>query len=108
MMSQHDQLGRQLRKMIAALEQERQGLATLDLDVLTVAIRKKEALCVLLEPISATDLDAENRALAQSAHQLNDVNRRVRNLLAANVATRLESLGVPQSTYRGSRFAASN
>jgi len=87
------------------LEDERQALATMDMDLLNSAVRKKEEMCALLEPASANDLDTEMRALAASARQLNDINRRVRNLLAANVATRLEALGVPQPTYRANRLA---
>ncbi len=94
-----------MRKMIAALENERQALATLDLDLLTGAVRQKEALCDALEPVGTDALDPETRTLAATARQLNDVNRRVRNLLAANVAARLEALGVPQQTYRAGRLA---
>lgn len=94
-----------MRQMIAALEDERQALATLDLDLLTGAVRKKEALCDALEPVNADAHNHETRALAVTARQLNDVNRRVRNLLAANVAARLEALGVPQQTYRAGRLS---
>lgn len=104
--STHSDLPTQLRQMIAALENERQALATLDLDLLTNAVRDKEALCDILEPVSADQLNGETRSLASTARQLNDVNRRVRNLLAANVASRLEALGVPQVTYRANRLAS--
>lgn len=103
--STHSALTAQLRQLIAALENERQALATLDLDLLTNAVRDKEALCDILEPVSADQLNSETRALASTARELNDVNRRVRNLLAANVASRLEALGVPQVTYRANRLA---
>jgi hypothetical protein len=43
--------------------------------------------------LSPQALDNETRGLAETARQLNDVNRRVRNLLAANVAARIEALG---------------
>lgn len=99
-------LGPQLRQMIAVLENERQALATLDLDLLTSAVREKEALCDVLEPVPSQTLDNETRALASTAKQLNDINRRVRNLLAANVANRLEALGVPQAGYRANRLAS--
>lgn len=103
--STHSALPTQLRQMIAALENERQALATLDLGLLTDAVRDKESLCDILEPVSADQLNDETRSLASTARQLNDVNRRVRNLLAANVASRLEALGVPQVTYRANRLA---
>lgn len=99
-------ISRHLRQMIAALEEERQALATMDMDLLNGAVRKKEEMCSLLEPENTDELDPETRALAASARQLNDVNRRVRNLLAANVATRLEALGVPQPTYRARRLTS--
>lgn len=104
-MIQRDKLLAHLRQMIAALENERQALATLDMDMLTGAVREKEGLCDLLEPIAPDALDQEARGLAETARQLNDVNRRVRNLLAANVAARLEALGVPQPTYKAARLA---
>lgn len=92
--------------MIAALEEERQALATMDMDLLTAAVRKKETLCQVLQPVNGSMLDDQARTLAAAARQLNDINRRVRNLLAANVATRLEALGVPQPNYRVNRLAA--
>ena len=89
-----------LRQMIAVLEQERQALAALDTDALACSTRAKEALCEALMPIGpAADLDEETRALAETAQQLNDVNRRVRNLLAANVSARLDALGGARTTY---------
>jgi hypothetical protein len=94
-----------LRQMIAVLERERQALAALDADSLIGAARDKEALCDALAEIGPDGLrlEGETRNLAETARQLNDVNRRVRNLLAANVAARLEALGgrprMPRPTY---------
>ncbi|MEL7198160.1 MAG: flagellar protein FlgN [Pseudomonadota bacterium] len=89
-----------LRQMIAVLERERQALAALDADDLFEATRAKEALCEALEPVSTIALSTEDRDLAHTAQQLNDVNRRVRNLLAANVSARIEALGgTPRSAY---------
>ncbi len=89
-----------LRQMIAVLERERHALAALDADDLFEAARSKEALCSALEPASDAVLSTEARELAQTAQQLNDVNRRVRNLLAANVASRIEAMGgTPRSAY---------
>lgn len=82
-----------LRQMIAVLERERQALAALDADDLICTAREKEKLCEALAPFGADALDAESRGLAETARQLNEVNRRVRNLLAANVAARIEALG---------------
>ncbi len=93
-----------LRQMIAVLERERQALAALDADRLIGAAQDKEALCDALAEIGPKELlDGETRSLAETARQLNEVNRRVRNLLAANVAARIEALGgrrrMPRATY---------
>lgn len=82
-----------LRQLIAALECERQALAGLDPDGLNDATRKKEHLCISLAAIGEYNLDAESLSLARTAQHLNEVNRRARNLLAANVAQRLTALG---------------
>jgi hypothetical protein len=86
-------LAASLRQMIAVLERERQALAGLDADELICAARDKDALCDAMAELSPQALDNETRGLAETARQLNDVNRRVRNLLAANVAARIEALG---------------
>lgn len=93
-----------LRQMIAVLERERQALAALDADSLIGAAQDKEALCDTLAKIGSQGLlDSEARSLAETARQLNEVNRRVRNLLAANVAARIEALGgqrrMPRASY---------
>lgn len=96
-------LAANLRQMIAVLERERQALAALDADDLICSARDKGALCDELAEIGPQALDAETRSLAETARQLNEVNRRVRNLLAANVAARIEALGgprrLPRATY---------
>ncbi len=86
-------LAANLRQMIAVLERERQALAALDADDLICSARTKNALCDELAEIGPQVLDTETRSLAETARQLNEVNRRVRNLLAANVAARIEALG---------------
>ncbi len=90
-----------LRQMIAVLERERQALAALDADGLIGAAQEKESLCDALAAIGPQGLlDGEARSLAETARQLNEVNRRVRNLLAANVAARIEALGGPRRRHR--------
>ena len=100
-------LAAKLRQMIAVLQDERQALAALDADGLIGSARDKEALCDALAAVGPDALDGETRALAETARQLNDVNRRVRNLLAANVAARIEALGgprrMPRATYAPAR-----
>lgn len=96
-------LAASLRQMIAVLETERQALAALDADALIGSARDKEALCDVLASIGPQALDTETRGLAETARHLNEVNRRVRNLLAANVAARIDALGgarrLPRATY---------
>ena len=100
-----------LRQMIAVLQRERQALAALDADGLVGAAREKESLCDTLAALEPQALDGETRSLAETARQLNEVNRRVRNLLAANVAARIEALGrghsrlgrLPRMTYAPAR-----
>lgn len=94
-----------LRQMIAVLEAERQALAALDADTLFEASRLKERLCANIEPIAGEKLDPEARTLAITAQRLNEVNRQVRNLLAANVAARLEAVGGPKAAYAGAMRA---
>ncbi|MEP3049916.1 MAG: flagellar protein FlgN [Erythrobacter sp.] len=94
-----------LRQMISVLERERQALAALDRDELVNATREKEALCDVIGPMAPGSIDAETRTLAETARQLNEINRRVRNLLAANVATRLEALGGKRATYQAANIA---
>ena len=94
-----------LRQMIAVLEKERQALASLDADSLFEASREKDALCDALTPVEPESLDHETRPLVETAQRLNDVYRRVRNLLAANVASRLEALGAPRAAYQAGSHA---
>lgn len=98
-----DDLAASLRQMIAVLQAERQALAVLDLDALTAASLGKKDLCDRLEPINVPVLDRECRALAETARQVNEVNRRVRNVLAANVASRLDALTSGSGLYSARR-----
>jgi hypothetical protein len=94
-----------LRQMIAALEAERQALAALDLEALVAASHQKQALCGSLAPVATLPDDADCRALAESARALNEINRRVRNLLAAQVAARIDGLAGQTRPYSASRAA---
>ncbi|MBV7258901.1 flagellar protein FlgN [Erythrobacter sp. WH158] len=91
--------------MIAVLERERQALASLDADELICSTRDKESLCDILSPITPDTLDSETRGLAETARQLNEVNRRVRNLLAANIAARIDALSGAAGHHRQASFA---
>lgn len=88
-----------LRKMIAVLEDERQALAGLDVDAISAAATSKRMLCNRLDQATALSLDAECRGLAESARRLNEMNRQVRNLVAANVSARLDMLTGSPALY---------
>lgn len=81
-----------MRQMIAVLQAERQALAMMDLEGLMISAQSKQSLCGLLDGAKPSAIDAECEALLITARQLNEVNRRVRNLLAVNVAARLDAL----------------
>ena len=112
-MSQTDTLRATLRQMLAVLESERQALAGLDCDAILGAANDKNRLCGSLEGAETVELDDECRSLLDAARRLNEVNRQVRNLIAANVSSRLDALrGSPQIYrpgaaygYAGSRIA---
>jgi hypothetical protein len=93
-----------LRQMIAVLHAERQALAGLDLDAIIGAAQDKVALCGTLDasgPLASGDpLDEECRGLLDAARRLNEVNRQVRNLIAANVSARLDALTGSAALYR--------
>jgi hypothetical protein len=99
-----------LRQMLAVLEAERQALAGLDLDAILCTAADKERLCGTLDQAAPSALDEECRGMVDAARRLNEVNRQVRNLIAANVSARLDSLtGAPQlySAGTGARAAYS-
>ena len=95
-----------LRQMIAVLQAERQALAGLDLDAIMGCAHDKHALCGTLDQsahlIEGDSIDEECRGLLDAARRLNEVNRQVRNLIAANVAARLDALtGSPALYHAG-------
>ena len=101
---------RQLRQMIAVLQAERQALAGLDLDGIMGAAQDKVTLCGTLDqytPFAQVGvIDDECRGLLDAARRLNEVNRQVRNLIAANVAARLDMLTGSPALYRAGAVAA--
>lgn len=99
-MAHTDTLAAQLRQMIAVLQTERQALAGMDLDALLACTADKDGLCNSLQDGAGSPLNDECRGLLVSARELNDVNRRVRNLLAVNVAARLDALTGSGGTYQ--------
>ncbi len=93
-----------LRQMLAVLQTERQALAAIDVDAIMGAANDKAGLCAVLEnagnPPEAGDVDEECRGLLDAARRLNEVNRQVRNLIAANVSARLDALTGNRQVYR--------
>lgn len=100
----------ELRQMIAVLKTERQALATMDVESLMACTQGKQVLCDTLDGQARRPMDAECEGLAIAARELNEVNRRVRNLLAVNVVARLDALTGSTGLYdtsgerRGPRF----
>lgn len=103
-MSLNQQLRDNLRQMVAVLQSERHALAALDLDAILGCAQDKRDLCGRIDaagPFSQDiALDEECRGLLDAAKRINEVNRQVRNLLAANVSARLEVLAGSPALYR--------
>lgn len=95
-----------LRQIIAVLEGERQALAGLDLDAIVVASRDKQRLCTALESCGTQtpEIDEQSRAMLDTARRLNELNRQVRNLVAANVEARLHALTGSGHCYRADAY----
>ncbi|OYW44830.1 MAG: flagellar protein FlgN [Sphingomonadales bacterium 32-68-7] len=89
-----------LRQMLAVMEQERQALAGLDLEAIMGCAADKTALCDRLSRASNDNLDEECRGLIEATRRLNEVNRQVRNLVAANVSSRLDALTGAPGVYK--------
>ena len=99
-MTQQPDLRETLRQMLAVLQAERQALAGLDLDGIMGAALDKRALCGRMEQGETGAIDEECRGMLDAARRLNEVNRQVRNLIAANVSSRLDALTGRMPTYR--------
>ncbi len=97
-----------LGQMLAVLQAERQALAGLDLDAILGAAADKTALCGTLGSSGADHIDEECRGLLDAARRLNEVNRQIRNLIAANVSARIDALTGSPALYRapGDSYAA--
>jgi hypothetical protein len=95
-----------LRQMLALLEGERQALAALDLDRILTCADGKVELCDAIERTSKGALDEECRGLLDAVQRLNEINRKIRNLIAANVEARLGSLTGRVGLYGEGRSAA--
>jgi len=94
-----------LRQMLALLEGERQALAALDLERIVTCSDGKQAICSTLDGRGA-ELDEECRSLLDAVKRMNEVNRKLRNLLAANVQARLSALTGNCTVYDTGRAPA--
>ena len=96
-----------LRQILAVLETERQALAGLDLEAILNCAAEKRQLCGTVEVLSpergSGALSEEVRGLLEAARRKNEINRQMRNLIAANVANRLDSLSGNAALYAASR-----
>ncbi|MDD3800079.1 MAG: flagellar protein FlgN [Novosphingobium sp.] len=94
-----------LRQMLAVMEEERQALAGLDLDTIMGCTANKTSLCDRLGQASNDNLDEECLSMIEAVKRLNEVNRQIRNLVAANVSSRLDALTGAPALYnaRGAR-----
>jgi hypothetical protein len=95
-----------LRQMLAVLEDERHALAGLDVDAIMGCAVDKHALCGRLDTTADDAVDEECRGLLDAARRLNEANRRVRNLIAANVSARLDAITGQPALYRAHSPAA--
>ncbi|MCW1382985.1 flagellar protein FlgN [Novosphingobium sp. KCTC 2891] len=89
-----------LRQMLAVLEEERHALAGLDVDAIMGCAVDKNALCGRIDTAPVDVVDDECRGLLDAARRINESNRRVRNLIAANVAARLDAMTGQPALYR--------
>lgn len=103
------QLRETLGQMLATLQAERQALAGLDLDAIMGAANEKTALCGTLAHVGdmsgGLEVDDECRGMLDAARRLNEMNRQIRNLIAANVSARLDALTGAPALYRAPGYA---
>lgn len=105
-MTREKPLGELLRQMIALLEGERQALAGLDLERILTCADGKMDLCHQIERRATGAIDEELRGLLDAVSRLNAINRKMRNLIAANVDARLSMLtGKAAGVYGAARAA---
>ena len=95
-----------LRQMLALLEGERQALAAMDLDRITNCTAGKMQICEKLDAVERADLDEECLGLLDAVKRLNEINRRLRNLIATNVQNRLSALTGSGQAYAAAPRAA--
>ena len=99
-MTSRTQIKEMLRQMIATMETERQALAGMDIEAIMGCSRDKSDLCDTLGSASNDNLDDECLSLIDAARRMNEVNRQIRNLVAANVSSRLAALTGGTNVYK--------
>ncbi|MEE8230032.1 MAG: hypothetical protein V3R15_00945 [Qipengyuania citrea] len=88
-----------LQQMLALLQGERQALAALDLDRIVNSTDGKLDLCAKLESVDQASMDEECLGVLDAVRRLNEINRRLRNLIASNVQNRLGALSGGNTSY---------
>ena len=82
-----------LRQMLALLEGERQALAALDLERILTCTSGKLELCDAIDRCSSSgEFDEECRGLLDAVKRMNEINRKLRNLIASNMQARFNVL----------------
>lgn len=102
-MNQPASLRDHLRQMLALLEGERQALAALDMERIITCADGKMELCAVIERCGKSELDEECHGLLDAVKRLNEVNRKLRNLIANNLQSRLQALTGSVNLYSGHR-----
>ncbi len=105
-MSRPHPLREPLRQLIAVLDKERQAIAGLELDDITIAAQTKLAVCGAIEKISSDDIDDEIQAMILSARDMNETNRQIRNLVANNIDARIKTLTGSSGLYGRPKLSA--
>ena len=82
-----------------------QMLAGLDLDAMLGAAADKTVLCEMLDSSGIHEIDEECRGMLDAARRLNEVNRQIRNLIAANVSARIDALTGSPALYRAPGYS---
>lgn len=88
-----------LKKMLVLLEGERSALAGMDMEHILTCADGKMDLCRQIEHQAQAGVDEECHGLLDAVQRLNEINRKLRNLIAANVQARLGALAGVVGTY---------
>ena len=88
-----------LQQMLALLQGERQALAACACNNAIEVESGKMDLCVKLEAVEKASLDEECLGVLDAVRRLNEINRRLRNLIASNVQNRLGALTGNNAPY---------